>query len=185
VIHVAIITRRFLYLFKAEHSKINIPKEQRIITQNLIVLKSEKTVSFDKIDLQPKDGAIMVNIPEPDKYIKCEEVTMQVLHDQGSFYHDALYNGRSVDKLQMLLHFGVRWIFARSCGRKWKCRDGRTKSVEIDRPHLVDVKYYHCLFSLIAAFSSRTYQLAANSLSVWYANFYMFPSNVPPTQLVV
>lgn len=84
VIHVAIITRCFLYLFKAEHSKIEIPEEHGIKTRNLIVLKAKSPVSFNKIDLQPKNGAIMVNIPEPDKYQKCKEARLQIARHKGS-----------------------------------------------------------------------------------------------------
>lgn len=182
--HVAIITRRFLYLFKAQHSKIKIPEEEHIRTQNPIVLKSRSTLSFDKIDLRPKNGAIMVNIPEPDMYMKCEEAILRVSHDQGSLYHDSLYDGRPVDILQMLLHFGTHWIIARSCGRKWKPRDGTTNFIETDRAYLVlDVKCHHCLLTLIPAFSPRTYQLAANPLGLWYANSCSLVSDIPITSL--
>jgi len=99
------------------------------------VLRSKSSVPFDKFDPPPKNGAITVNLPEPSKYIKCE-VSLRILHHQGSLNHDSFYNVRPVDMLQMLLHSGIRWITARSRGRKRKCRDITTKFVETNRTHL-------------------------------------------------
>ncbi|CAL3967949.1 unnamed protein product [Diplocarpon coronariae] len=82
-IHVAIITRRTLYLFKAGLPQIIVPDVDGAQTRNPIVLKSKSRLSLDKIDLQARNGAVMVNIPEPDKYIKYEEARLRVGRYQG------------------------------------------------------------------------------------------------------
>ncbi|KAK2629558.1 hypothetical protein QTJ16_000378 [Diplocarpon rosae] len=77
-IHVAIITRRTLYLFKAGLPQIVVPAVGGAQTRNPILLRSKSTLSLDRIDLQARNGAVMVNIPEPDKYAKCEEARLRV-----------------------------------------------------------------------------------------------------------
>lgn len=83
-IHIALINRRTVYLFKIEHSKMIIPAQSLAQAQNPIVLQSEKSILYvDKINLQPTSGAIMVNIPEPDKYLRFEEAKFHFSRYQG------------------------------------------------------------------------------------------------------
>ena len=82
VIHVAIITKSVLYLFKAEHHRMDLNGGNTSRGTDTIELRSRSRLELDRVELSSTDGAIMINRPEVE-YARIDEASFRFLRSEG------------------------------------------------------------------------------------------------------